>query len=124
MTRVLALISLVFYFCSCEHMPRPLDIGLEHQVYLSLLDEQDSTLVTQELMKLTQVEGVEAVEVFSQLDVGDTRALDYDLLLRVYFKDELALKSYDADSLHQEVRGRLKPYLSKPPATFDLRFPD
>jgi hypothetical protein len=104
-------------------MPRPVDIGLEHQVYLSLFDEQDSMHVTRELMKLSQVDGVKAVEVFSRFDVGDTRALDYDLLLRVYFEDEAALKRYDADSLHQEVRGRLKPYLSKPPATFDLRFP-
>ena len=123
MIRVFAIISILLYLSSCDQMPRPVDIGLEHQVYLSLFDEQDSMHVTRELMKLSQVDGVKAVEVFSRFDVGDTRALDYDLLLRVYFEDEAALKRYDADSLHQEVRGRLKPYLSKPPATFDLRFP-
>lgn len=124
MTRVLALISVVLYFCSCDHMPRPLDIGLEHQVYLALLSESDSEKVTQELMKLEKVEGVEAIEVWTPLDVGDERSMDYDLLLRVYFKDEAALKAYDTDSLHQAVRTRLKSYLRKPPATFDLRFPD
>lgn len=123
MIRVFAIMSILLYLSSCDQMPRPVDIGLEHQVYLSLFDEQDSMHVTRELMKLSQVDGVKAVEVFSRFDVGDTRALDYDLLLRVYFEDEAALKRYDADSLHQEVRGRLKPYLSKPPATFDLRFP-
>ncbi|PQB04767.1 Dabb family protein [Aureitalea marina] len=105
-------------------MPKPLDIGLEHQVYLAINDSSMQEEVIDQLMTLKQVEGVEAVEVFSRLDVGDERALDYDLLLRVYFKDEKALAQYDSDSLHQSVRNQLKPHLSKPPLTFDLRFQD
>ncbi len=95
---------------------------LVHTVFLSLKEDiknEDKETVIQKLSSLGEIEEVLSIQISDRIDVGDTRALDYDLVLYMTFQNEADLSAYDQNAYHNEVRAFLKPFLGGPPATFD-----
>ena len=125
MKKILIVLLFIPLIINCNQRgPNNVDgAGVEHLVFLKLRpdlrpsEEKDFRTYIQDLKK---VEGVMAMSVKERVDVGDERALDYDLLLTVWLKDEESLKAYDQDSLHNEIRQVLYAYLYQAPATFDI----
>jgi len=98
--------------------------GIVHTVFLSLKDdvtEAEQTTFKTLLESLERIDEVQLLIVADRMDVGDVRALDYDIVLYAIFKNEEALKVYDSNEYHNEVRAQLITYLSGPPATFDYK---
>ena len=113
---VLCLLGLLW---SCQNKEAEYS-GLTHCVFLKLKDPQSTAEVKQQLLQLDSIKEVETIVVVVKTDVGDSRALDYDLLMIATFTNEAALKRYDQNEFHQQIRQQLKPYLAGPPATFDF----
>lgn len=113
---VLCLLGLLW---SCQNKEAAYS-GLTHCVFLKLKDSQTAAEVKQQLLQLDSITEVETIVVVGRTDVGDSRALDYDLLIIATFTDQAALKRYDQNKFHQQIRQQLKPYLAGPPATFDF----
>lgn len=97
--------------------------GLTHCVFLKLNDSiagSERQLVLDALLGLLDIKEVETLSVVERADIGDDRALDYDIMMIATFDNIEALERYDKNASHEEVRNTLKKYLSKPPATFDF----
>ncbi len=91
-----------------------------HDVYLKLKNLEDMPKVTDALYSLKNVNGVEAIKVGPFKNLGDKRALNYDVKMQMYFKNETAYKFYNKDSTHLNVRAQLGSLLASPPASFDF----
>ena len=98
--------------------------GLTHMVFLALTKDAPKDAVITDLLSLSEIPEVMSVKVIDRLEVGDARALEYDLLLIAEFTSLEDLKIYDQDQFHQQIRAKLKPHLRLPPATFDYQLPE
>lgn len=105
---------------ACERLC--VDSMFVHTVFISLKEDitpVEKAEVTRLLLTLDQIDEVLDIRVAERTDVGDERALHHNLILYITFDSVLALKTYDKNEYHNEVRKKLKPYLAGPPATFD-----
>ena len=130
--RTSLIVILILLFGSCKQetnstKTEPVKMGaegaLEHLVFFSLKDSlptEDVERFKNLLLTLDRIEGVIEVEVNSRSDVGDSRALNYDLLMVLEFEAISYLNTYAEHPYHLEVRDSLMPYLAAPPATFDF----
>lgn len=119
------LLLTVFSLClsSCNTQQDQAYSGLTHCVFLDLTEDvspEDLRRITDTLSSLANIEEVRTISVVERTDVGDARALVYDLMLIATFDDKAALSRYDKNPNHQLVRGFLKPFLASAPATFDF----
>lgn len=120
----MVLLSVLFanFILSCEEKPASHQ-GLTHCVFLDLrpgISAADQQRIKDTLLSLGNIEEVRSISVVDKTDVGDSRALDYDIMLIATFEDKMALSSYDKNPDHQMVRDFLKPYMAGAPATFDF----
>lgn len=109
--------------CKSEMSQDP-QAELEHLVFIALNDSvspAEIKLIKSKLNSLNRVEGVLDLSISEALDVGDKRALDYDILLQIWFENAASLKIYSEDEYHIRIKQELKPFLSRPPATFDRK---
>ena len=123
MKKLFLALLLVPMFIGCHQGGSIEGAGVEHLVFLKLRPDLRPSEVNDfhtYVQDLKKVEGVIGLDISERSDVGDERALDYDLLLTVWLEDEEALKTYDQDSLHNEIRQVLYAYLYQAPATFDI----
>ena len=91
-----------------------------HDIYLKLKNGEDQSKVIKALNSLGTIKGVEALKVGPFKNLGDKRALTYDVKMQMYFKDEKAYQHYNKDATHLEVRKQLGPMLDGPPASYDF----
>ncbi len=115
---------LFLWACSLEKTPCPNTTGLGHTVFFSLkkdISEKDKQNFKKTLTRLSKIKCVKSVIVAERSDVGDEeRALrQFDVMMQVIVEDTAALRLYDNDAIHQEVRKLSLPYLSGAPASFD-----
>jgi len=97
--------------------------GLEHLVFFSLKDSLEESSIQKFkklLLSLERIEGVVEVEVYKKEEVGDPRALDFDLMMSVEFGKADDLRIYSTHPYHLAVRDSLMGFLAGPPATFDM----
>ncbi len=96
---------------------------LMHTVFLNLKDsisQEDKAYALNELKKLKDIPEVMSFVVGTKANTGDPRLnKTYDLVLQMSFKNIEELKLYDKDSLHSEVRKKLKNLLAGPPEVYD-----
>jgi hypothetical protein len=125
--RTIFLLAFTFLLISCKQQVSEVtetdEAAIEHLVFFSLKDGLSTKEIQsfKDLLKtLEDIEGVSEVEVNRRTDVGDSRALDYDLLMEIEFTSIANLKSYADHPYHLEVRDSLMPWLAAPPATFDV----
>ncbi|MCW5520294.1 Dabb family protein [Aureitalea sp. L0-47] len=125
--RTIFLLAFTFLLISCkQHVSEVVETDetrIEHLVFFSLKDSVSAEEIQsfKELLKtLVEIDGVSEVEVSSRTDVGDSRTLDYDLLMEIEFTSIANLKSYADHPYHLKVRDSLMPVLAAPPATFDM----
>jgi hypothetical protein len=96
---------------------------LEHMVFFSLKDTlsvDDLNFVKNQLNKLAHIPLVHEITISERKDLGDPRALDYDLLMIMRFTGESALQLYQQDPRHLNIKNSLAKYLDGAPATFDF----
>lgn len=96
-----------------------IDSPLVHLVYLKLQPDADVAQVTKAIYELKKIEVVYDLEVGVAEDLGDARALDYQLMMSMEFKNEADYKTYQAHETHLALRESLQDFLAAPPATFD-----
>lgn len=125
--RIIFLLAFTFLLISCKQQVSEVEetdeMAIEHLVFFSLKDGLSAEEIQsfKELLKtLEEIEGVSELEVSSRTDVGDSRALNYDLLMEIEFKSIASLKDYADHPYHLKVRDSLMPLLAVPPATFDM----
>lgn len=95
---------------------------LVHLIFLKVRSDVDESTLIGELNKLSSIEGVHDFQSGAFMDLGDTRALsEYNWLIEMSFRDSIAYRSYQSNSIHLNVRDRLKTYLAGPPASYDYR---
>lgn len=97
--------------------------AIEHLVFFSMKDglaEEEISNFKNSLMSLAEIEGIITLKISEKQDVGDPRALDYDIVMSVQFEAISYLNTYAEHPHHLKVRESLMKYLAGPPATLDL----
>jgi hypothetical protein len=96
---------------------------IEHMVFFNLKDSStkaDITLFKDRLRSLIKIKEVRQIFVSESQDLGDSRALDYDLVMTSYFNSRNDMDVYMDHPFHLIVKESLKPFLKGTPATLDL----
>ena len=96
---------------------------IQHMVFFALKDgrsKTDLTLFKDRLSSLAKIEEVRRIVVSESQDLGDPRALDYDVVMTILFRNKTEMDIYFEHPFHLIVKESLKPYLKGAPATLDL----
>ncbi len=98
--------------------------SLVHLVFFKVKDDisvEDKTKLMEVLEGLAAIEVVKNLEVGNFEDLGDERALsDYDVVIQMDFSSAADYKKYQEDERHLQAKGALKPFLAGPPASYDF----
>ncbi|MBT8275337.1 MAG: Dabb family protein [Bacteroidia bacterium] len=96
---------------------------IEHMVFFTLKDSTTNaeiSLFKERLRSLRRIKEVGQIFVAETQDLGDSRALDYDVVMTVSFRNRTEMEVYMDHPFHLIVKESLKPFLREAPATIDL----
>ena len=97
--------------------------ALAHIVFLNIKDElvgDELEYLENELQRMQQIKEVQQFELGLFKNLEDKRAMsEYEVVMKMYFEDSLAYRSYQDHPIHNEIKSTLSEYLETPPVTYD-----
>ncbi len=92
---------------------------LVHVVFFKTKPDADLNALGAAIEKLASIKEVKDLQYGSFEDLGDARALDFDLMMEMSFDSEADYKIYQAHPVHLQLKEAVKSFLAGPPATYD-----